>query len=252
MTKSQNTQPILDENIGDIVQLEDLLCSIVIDNTAQKSENLFEILKRLILSEKLPAGYQFPNENIFCEKLNVSRSSLREAYVKLETVNLVSRSRAGTRVNEPEMMVKGTLFDTTLQKSELYELLEYRSALESEMCALAAMRISDDELYVLKVMLKNMKANKENIAMLTHFDTQFHFVIAETSRNSLLRQSLEMVSKKYKELVFQAFRESEQLANNAIRYHTLIFDALNDRAPIRAREVMKEHMSDVSKYIEKQ
>lgn len=76
-----------------------LFDSISIENRKHISEELFEKLRDAILSGELPAGYVFPNENELCQKLNIGRGSLREAYSRLETLHMITRSKTGTYVN---------------------------------------------------------------------------------------------------------------------------------------------------------
>ena len=227
------------------IDITALVAGLQLNEKTNISESLFELIKRLILCKQLPQGYRFPNENSFCEMLKISRSSLRETYVKLELLGLVTRSRAGTHVSDMKNIESASLLNTALQRSELKEILEFRSILEVEICALAAERISDQELYLLEDLLEHMIESQDNIVALTHYDIQFHYVIAEASKNKLLQQSLNMVYEKYSKLVFQAFKFGAEPRISAVVYHRMILRALSQHSPQLAREIMRDHMLDV-------
>ena len=173
------------------------------------------------------------------------RTTLREAYGKLELLNLVNRSRGGTKVNDPADMGNLNPFDIAIKESELSELLEFRSMLESEIVALAAVRAENGDIEKLKKILNNMRENKDDLTKLTHYDTMFHFAIAEISKNSLLKKTMEMVRGSYEKVVYKKFVEEPEIIEHAIKYHMLILDAIAQKAPILARETMKEHIADV-------
>ena len=78
------------------------------------SEELFEKLREAILSghcRRLP----FPNENELCKKLNIGRSTLREAYAPLETLHLITRTKTGTCVSKESDRRNAMNFDAIAQ-----------------------------------------------------------------------------------------------------------------------------------------
>jgi len=88
-----------DKNTSALQQLT-FLDDLVASERRNISDVIFRRIRDAIISGELPPGYVFPNENELCKKLNIGRSSLREAYSPLETLKLISRSKAGTYVND--------------------------------------------------------------------------------------------------------------------------------------------------------
>ncbi len=54
-----------------------LLDKLVINEIKTQSDYLADKIKNMIVSREFHDGFVFPNENEFCKKLNVSRSTLQ-------------------------------------------------------------------------------------------------------------------------------------------------------------------------------
>ena len=79
-----------DKNTSALQQLT-FLDDLVASERRNISDVIFRRIRDAIISGELPPGYVFPNENELCKKLNIGRSSLREAYSPLETLKLIVR-----------------------------------------------------------------------------------------------------------------------------------------------------------------
>ena len=99
-----------DKNTSALQQLT-FLDDLVASERRNISDVIFRRIRDAIISGELPPGYVFPNENELCKKLNIGRSSLREAYSPLETLKLISRSKAGTYVNDLDIYQNAMNFD---------------------------------------------------------------------------------------------------------------------------------------------
>ena len=120
--------------------------SLTIENKKHISEELFEKLRDAILTGALPAGYVFPNENELCQKLNIGRGSLREAYSPLETLHLITRTKSGTYVNSQEEIKNSMNFEAIAQRTEAQNLAEYRQVVEIGTAQLAATKVTEKEI----------------------------------------------------------------------------------------------------------
>ena len=80
------------------------------------SDVIFRRIRDAIISGELPPGYVFPNENELCKKLNIGRSSLREAYSPLETLKLITRSKSGTYVNDLDIYQNAMNFEAIAER----------------------------------------------------------------------------------------------------------------------------------------
>lgn len=210
------------------------------------SDKLFLYLKRLIVSKTLPVGYKFPNEPMFCKILNVSRSTLREAYSILELSNLIVRSKGGTKVIDPDEIASFNHLFKNIKQSDMHDIMECRSLIEAQIAFLAAQRATDEDISNLQIYLDNMIKHKNDLTLFSYYDSLFHSVIYNASKNYMLKQTMKAVRNAYSQTIYSAFVQNPEVQEHAIQYHTLLLQAISEHAPIRAQEVMREHICDAS------
>lgn len=103
----------------------------------------------LILEENLKPGDKLPNETILSQRLDVGRSSLREAMKLLASRNIVTiRQGSGTYISASPGMVEdplGFIFIDNKQKL-VQDLLEVRFLLEPSIAAMAATRADEKDI----------------------------------------------------------------------------------------------------------
>ena len=144
----------------------------------------------------LKKGDKLPSERHMVEKLQVSRTSVREALRCLEIIGLIeSRQGEGNFIKEnfENGLIEPLSVMFMLKDSKSEEILELRKIIEIGTVQLAAKRISKselDELKELKEKLKNLN-KEENLA---EIDREFHYKIAEASQNFLLLGVLNAIS----------------------------------------------------------
>ncbi|NLJ57924.1 MAG: FadR family transcriptional regulator [Tissierellia bacterium] len=209
------------------------------------SEDLFIRLRNAILSGELPEGYVFPNENQLCKELDIGRSTLREAYASLETLNLISRTKNGTYVNT-ETEVKNLMnFDLVAKYSNPKDVMEFREIIEVGITYSAAKNATKEDVEKLENIVNMMKDNHGDIAKLTIQDFEFHSQLALISGNELLCIALDAVRVSYENFVYNAFKKG--LYVESIEDHLSIIDALRDNDPKMAKAVMRKHLSHIKK-----
>jgi DNA-binding FadR family transcriptional regulator len=172
---------------------------------------------------------------------------VREAIIALELDGLVEvRLGSGVYVThrQPPAGAEGA------KDIGPFELLEARRAIEGEACALAALRIDDEQLKQLSALVAEMRDdNKHNeILMSEEADRRFHELIAASTQNSAIIVAVQML--------WDARARSPQshLVDDKVRArglkppideHTAIVKALKRRDPEAARAAMHEHISRV-------
>lgn len=208
---------------------------------------LVEKFRSMILSGEIPAGYVFPSETRFCEQLGVSRSTLREAYKALENTGFITRvKRNGTMVNDFSDISRSASLGTSLIMSDLDELMEFRVMIEGELASLAAQRISEENLAVMREALHQM-SNTRNLKEFTRYDTMFHMEVAKAARNRLLISTMENAQDAFQGGIYQAFQiDTESNLSQALEFHTRILEALERRDSAAAYTLMRQHINSVS------
>ncbi len=179
-------------------------------------------------------------------RFKVSRPSVREATIALELDGLVE-VRYGSGVHVIAMVPNGGVAGIT--DFGPFELLEARRAIEAETCALAAKRITPEQLSELTSLVGEMRdENEHNVAQSEDADRRFHELIAESTGNSALSAAVKTLwaarqrSPQYK-LLSQKVRAMG--VKPRIDEHTKVVDALKRGDSNGARMAMRDHLARV-------
>ena len=206
-------------------------------------EQVAQSISSKIASGEYPVGQRLPAERHLAQAYSVSRPTVREAIIALELDGLVEvRQGSGVYVmaSTPN---GGRASETDIGP---FELLEARRAIESEACALAAPRITDDELAELTALVGEMQS--DDVARSEDADRRFHVAIARATQNSAMTASVEMLwdararSPQYRLLSDKAHQAG---VTPRVAEHAVILDALRTRDADTARTAMRNHLSNV-------
>lgn len=208
----------------------------------------------MLMDGRLHAGDRLPTERDLSQQLGVSRASVREALRVLEIVGLIeSRQGDGTyiRDNLANAGFEPLSILFTLQNGTIRDIMEVRLMLETEMAALAARRVTDEQAAAIAELMESFKvelAGKQSEQKGAELDAEIHRTIAGIAGNPLLNtlfNSISMlmnraISESRKEL-FKGKEEKKHLAMQ----HYAICDAIVNKNPQAASQAMGEHLSYV-------
>ena len=207
---------------------------------------LFSQLRQLILSGEIPSGYVFPNEVVFCQQLGIGRTTLREAYKALESSGFITRTKRGTYVNPPQATAEAMPFSMMIEMSDFAEMLEFRTIFEGELAALAAKRADAGNIANLKNYQNHMEANRNDLALLSQYDTAFHMEIANATKNQLLINTMSSSKDTFFKAVYKAFQiDTAENVKTALLYHQMILNAVIAHDSARAKKAMTDHIHSV-------
>jgi GntR family transcriptional regulator, transcriptional repressor for pyruvate dehydrogenase complex len=150
----------------------------------------------IINQDELKAGDKLPSERELSDRLNVGRSSVREALRSLELLGLIETRRGeGTFIvdaNEYQLIeILGTF---VLQSDKVIEdLIELKNMIEMTALPLACIRMEDDEITELASVCKELVAKPSEEVILS-----FHRKIVEGSHNRLLVRVWNILYQYYK------------------------------------------------------
>ena len=197
----------------------------------------------LINSGKYPAGSRLPAERELAETFGVGRPTIREAMVALETEGRVT-VKIGAGVYALDCQSVSEKLGATTSP---FELIEARVLIESEVTALAATMITDEELDQLAQALKEMEQeNLQHNEGSTLADRKFHTIISQATRNKVFPVVIEQLWAAQEELEHIKLSIQAVCMSNSearISEHTAIFNALVARDPQVARNAMRNHFS---------
>ena len=216
------------------------------------SDRLFDQIGGLIQDGTLQAGYVFPNETVLCQQLNVGRSTVREAYKALELAGYISRSKKGTVVNEPAVILASTPLRRIAEQSSHDDFVEFRIMLEMQTAVSAAERANEDDIEILAGIHKELveKVHYREPEVLSALDVRFHKQIAESTHNTMIIAAMQAVSSAWRQQVEKNFRKAvlknPMILDRMATQHEGILQAIRDKNAAEAKERMREHILDMS------
>jgi len=190
-------------------------------------------LREAIVEGTLSPGEKL-NEPKLAEQFNVSRGPLREAIQRLVAMRLVT--------HVPHVGATVTTFDL----NSIIELYEVREALEGKAAALAAKKMSSDDILKLRELLEIHQAHvKEHSGeyMQAEGDFDFHYQIIKGSGNAMLTNQL--CNELYHLIRMFRFQTSryKKRSNRALIEHEQLLYAIENRDSLMAEMLMRRHIS---------
>ncbi len=190
---------------------------------------------------------KIPSQRVLSEQLGVSRPSLREALLTLETLGLVRTYPArGTFVTRPG--TDNPRKDTRWRYSNDYtlrEVFEIRLLLEGKLAAMAAGTMTKDDIATLNAATDTMETAWAAGDLLANVeaDLAFHRRIADSSPNQLLLQTYNALSDFLTETQRQPipFTHLDRMTGS-IAEHRAIAAAIDARDAAAAHHAMVDHI----------
>lgn len=200
-------------------------------------------LERLISTELRP-GDRLPPERALAERLDVSRTTVREAMRELEQRRLVERSPGrGTTVLAPPEAAR-ELGSLDAGGAEHADVAELRLLVEPQIAGLAALRATDTDLVLLEQTLAASHAGltpAESLAL----DVRFHLELAAAARNPLLVSLCELTSTWVHDVRARS-HTTRAGRRSSVEWHRRLYEAVAAGDAEEARRVMVAHLEVVS------
>ncbi|MFI6348486.1 FadR/GntR family transcriptional regulator [Streptomyces sp. NPDC050560] len=216
------------------------------------TQRAIDQIKAMIAEGRLQPGERLPTERDLAAGIGISRSSMREA-IRALTVLGVLEARHGsgiyvTRLEAGDLLETFGVVADLSRGPRLVELLEVRRILESNVTALAAARITPEELAEVAAQLAAMKATEDPEEIL-HHDLAFHRVIANAAGNETMAAILEgLSSRTFRARVWRGYQQ-EGAFERTRREHDRIYGALSARDPEAARAAASAHVGEVEQWL---
>ena len=201
----------------------------------------------------LQPGDWLGTEAELADRFGVSRITVRDAVRTLEAQGIVDvkvGARGGLRVAEgdPARFAEALAIQLHLMGIKRDELIEAQQAIEPVTAALAAERITDEQLDRLRDLVDRSRALMASPQQFAQPALDFHLAVADGAGNQALRASLAAM----RPLQGTEFREappstSRGLARRIVTMHEAILEAIELRNPELAAERMREHLTHMAK-----
>lgn len=217
-----------------------------------RTDEAIERITQQIAAGRWRPGDRLPKEAELAAELGLSRNSLREAVRALSLVRVLDvRQGDGTYVTslEPGLLMDSLGFVAQLvQDHTLVEVFEVRRLLEPAAAAMAAVRIDQEGLALLRLELERMRAaTKEED--LVEADAAFHSVIAKAAGNAVLSSLLESLSNRTMSARLWRARTLEGVLDETRNEHDRIYEAVAARDVELVRTLAAAHVANSEHFL---
>ena len=213
------------------------------------SQEIVGQIREFICDGILKPGDRLPAERELAERLEVSRSSLREAMRALELQGLVvSRPGAGTFVSAESLDTLLSMMSASMnhERETLNEIFEVRHLLEPQIAVLAAERATTEDIELMEKALDEQEAQISMGETGVQGDTAFHFALAQATRNSALVKVISTIADILRESRDQSLQTPGR-PQRSLTSHRHVLDMIRRKDAEGARAAMEYHLSDVER-----
>jgi GntR family transcriptional repressor for pyruvate dehydrogenase complex len=208
----------------------------------------------LIRERGFKPGDKLPSERDLAALFGMSRSAVREALIRLDTLRIVeSRPKSGVYLQpygaerSIEAMVLFAETNTPLSAAEVAQSVELRGVLEIEAMRLACLRRTQADLDDLQRILRDSAAAIGRGETLAELDPQFHKAIVAATKNDVLLRFINVfyrMSRKRREIYFKEPQQSKR----SHAQHLRLYGAIEARDAMLGQQILRRHLKGVDAY----
>jgi len=216
--------------------------------TSRLYEQIVQQIEESVLKGVLKAGDQLPAERDLALRFGVSRTAVREAVKALHEKGLVEAySGRGTFITDGTSQAIRQSLGLMVkigQPSGSNHLAEMRGILEPEIAALAAVRVQEPHLILMREAVALMDRAQEDPEAYIEADLDFHLGLAEAADNPLILSLLDSIVVLQREQRIRIF-QVEGGPSRGQYHHKRILQSVEQHNPEKARAAMRAHLQQV-------
>jgi GntR family transcriptional regulator, transcriptional repressor for pyruvate dehydrogenase complex len=208
-------------------------------------EDVGERLGEFVRESSMAPGDQFPPERELSHRMQVSRTSVRQAFVVLQALGFVD-----VRHGEGVFLRRTRGFGESLTKllerrRRLPEVHEAREALEVKLAELAAAHRRENDIKAMRAAVASMEAEIGAGGLGIDGDAAFHHAIALASGNEILLHMIDAMAEVIQESRIESLSEPGR-PPRSLEAHRRILAAIESKNMERAAEAMRQHLRVVA------
>ena len=194
------------------------------------SKTVYDLLYKNIVNLNLPPGTTISEKEI-AEKLSVSRTPVREAFIKLSQEALVNI-----------IPQKGTIV-SRIDLERVREERFLRESLEFSVVDLFVKTNTDSGLLKMDKMIEKQKKALDNLEILEFIncDDEFHRIMFEETNKLLCYNLITSFSSHYRRIRYLSLK-IENIPANVISQHQNLVQALKEGDSVKAQSILKNHI----------
>lgn len=219
-------------------------------------EEIVEKLKSAIFNGEFPPGTRLPSVRVLSQQFGVGQAAVREALTALQALGLITlKQGGGTYVNhfDPELISKKLEAVPLLVKQDLLHLLELRKIIETGTTRLAAKRRTEEDLNRIGSALAKMEQDVENARAIEQSDWEFHYSIAQATKNPFLLSLMDTIAEKIQSSLIENLQQLHRIPGSLERIlqeHRSILHAIQLGDQREAEERMLLHLMNVEEFLQ--
>lgn len=204
--------------------------------TMSLADKVFDKLENDIIHGIYPRG-EILTELKLVEQLGVSRTPIREALRRLEQERLIEETGKGA-------LVLGVTSD------DLLDIMNIRERIEGLAAYYACVNMTPEGLKELEhiVDLQDFYFERWDVERLQQADDQFHDMICEMSRRTVICDTLVPLHRKTRRYRKTVMREKDRTVNS-LREHRAIVEAMKTKDPEQVQKAMDFHLNKVKEHL---
>jgi GntR family transcriptional regulator, transcriptional repressor for pyruvate dehydrogenase complex len=208
------------------------------------SDKITRRLISLIVDEGFQPGTKLPPERDLMARLDVGRSSLREAIRGLRAIGVLEVSIGqGTYVSNggTSILTQPLSWGLFLSEQNVHQVVEARQIVEVELTGWAAERATEDELAAIGELRNEMVASANNRETYIALDLEFHLAVARAGHNDIFYHVLHSLQPILRDWMERAYADDAGRPRS-LTSHAEIHEALGARDQQTAMRAMRSHL----------
>lgn len=212
-------------------------------------------IQTMIQTGTLKAGEKIPSQRDFAQKFGISRASLREALLTLETLGLIkTEAGRGTYISAPSAGTEGQSGHMApwrySDSYSVFDVFQTRILLEGEIARLSAGRLTQLQLERMEKATRTMEDcwTRQDLLANVEADLEFHAIIVSACSNSMLKSLYQAVRDQVTETQRQPIPITDpKRMGESIAEHRRIIAALSANDANAARNEMESHIRNTAR-----
>ncbi len=200
------------------------------------SEKAYHLIKEKIVTLELPP-FSVINEQALMEELELGRTPIREALLRLAAEGLV------------DIVPRRGMFVANIKITDLQKIFEVRMLLEGFCARLAAQRITEEQIAQMEAILLHLgQVQNGDVEALMAIDERFHALLYQAADNEFLAETLERLYAPSLRLWHLALDRLNDV-RGAIEQHRGVAEALKAGDGARAEALVQQHVTQFQQEI---
>lgn len=213
-----------------------------IESNPSLKDRIYSTLKQAITTSDIYSGTDDPrlDERELSDRLQISRTPIREALARLEQEGLV------------RIVPRKGVFIVRKSKSEILEMITVWAALESMAARLATKAASDNEIANLRRMFGTFKDDelRAHIDEYSETNIRFHQTILELGKCALIKEIADGLFVHMRAIRARTISEEDRVQKSIVD-HLHIIEALEARDSDLAGRLVREHSMNLHSHVQR-